>query len=156
MRSGRPRPFTAAEQYAALQGARLPAARGRLGMGRFTWEFEARPTPLSRTYTIQILYRQGGGAPDVLIAAPDLGPLTGGRRLPHVYSQRPPRLCLYVPGSGEWHPAKRIAETFVPWATLWLFYFEDWLLTDEWAGGGEHPKMEDEGGEGSRGRRLRG
>jgi hypothetical protein len=32
-----------------------------------------------------------------------------------------------------------IDQTFVPWTALWLFYFEDWLTTNEWRGGGEHP-----------------
>lgn len=32
-----------------------------------------------------------------------------------------------------------ISETIVPWASEWLFYFELWLVTKEWMGGGEHP-----------------
>jgi hypothetical protein len=31
----------------------------------------------------------------------------------------------------------------VPWAYLWLFYFEHWLATDEWQGGGKHPGEDD-------------
>lgn len=31
----------------------------------------------------------------------------------------------------------------VPWTSLWLYFFEDWLATDEWKGGGKHP-AEDE------------
>jgi hypothetical protein len=27
----------------------------------------------------------------------------------------------------------------VPWTALWLFYFEEWLVSNEWKGGGEHP-----------------
>ena len=27
----------------------------------------------------------------------------------------------------------------MPWAALWLFYFEEWLGSDDWKGGGEHP-----------------
>ena len=33
----------------------------------------------------------------------------------------------------------RLVDTIVPWSILWLFYFEDWLETDEWKGGGMHP-----------------
>jgi hypothetical protein len=33
----------------------------------------------------------------------------------------------------------RIDQTIVPWAALWLFYFEEWLSSDQWKGGGEHP-----------------
>jgi hypothetical protein len=34
-----------------------------------------------------------------------------------------------------------IANTIVPWSVLWLFYFEDWLCTGEWSGGGVHPEQ---------------
>ncbi len=33
-----------------------------------------------------------------------------------------------------------ISETIVGWAALWLFYFEEWLVSNVWAGGGEHPQ----------------
>lgn len=33
----------------------------------------------------------------------------------------------------------RIDQTVVPWTALWLFYFEDWLASGEWKGGGQHP-----------------
>ena len=29
-----------------------------------------------------------------------------------------------------------VAETTMPWAAEWLFFFELWLATDEWLGGG--------------------
>ena len=34
-------------------------------------------------------------------------------------------------------------ETVVPWAALWLFYFEEWLVSDKWKGGGAHPPKSD-------------
>jgi hypothetical protein len=33
-----------------------------------------------------------------------------------------------------------LATTTVPWALLWLFYFESWLVTGAWDGGGIHPE----------------
>jgi hypothetical protein len=77
--------------------------------------------------------------PRVFVEDPDLLALADGRRLPHVYEQRPPRLCLYLPDTGEWTPAMRLDQSIVPWAVLWLFYFEEWLVSDEWKGGGVHP-----------------
>jgi hypothetical protein len=38
----------------------------------------------------------------------------------------------------------RIDLTFVPWTATWLYYFEKWLVSDDWKGGGEHPSDEDE------------
>ena len=34
-----------------------------------------------------------------------------------------------------------ISGTIVPWTILWLFYFEEWLMSDEWKGGGVHPRV---------------
>ena len=56
-----------------------------------------------------------------------------------MYDQQPTRLCLYLPGTGEWTPALRLDQTIVPWAALWLYFFEDWLVSGEWKGGGRHP-----------------
>jgi len=87
---------------------------------------------------VRIEYQQGD-SPDVFVDAPDLTLLAGGRALPHVYEEKPTRLCLYRPRAREWVGAMRIDQTIVPWTTLWLFYFEEWLSSNEWKGGGEHP-----------------
>jgi hypothetical protein len=44
-----------------------------------------------------------------------------------------------LPRADEWRNWMRIDQTIVPWTALWLFYFEDWLVSDLWKGGGEHP-----------------
>ena len=75
----------------------------------------------------------------MIVLSPNLNQLAAGRFLPHVYSIKPVRLCLNFPSYGEWTLDKSIAETIVPWAYLWLMYFEHWLATDEWQGGGKHP-----------------
>jgi hypothetical protein len=83
-----------------------------------------------------------GEAPDAFIDAPDLRALSAGRRIPHLYQQKPTRLCLYLPRTFQWQPWMRIDQTIVPWTVLWLYYFEEWLDSDEWKGGGEHPEPE--------------
>lgn len=134
--------LTAAQHYANLRLNPICGGDGNLAPGRLTWRFEASPTPLSRRYLVRIEYRQGD-KPLVFVDRPDLVELSGGRRLPHVYKQRPTRLCLYFPSTGEWKASMRIDLTIVPWALLWLFYFEEWLDTDEWKGGGLHPGEQD-------------
>ncbi|WP_299916016.1 hypothetical protein [uncultured Roseobacter sp.] len=76
--------------------------------------------------------------PTVRVNEPDLELLAQDRDLPHVYND-PLRLCLYLPGTCEWAATKRIDQTIIPWTYLWLYYFEDWLATDDWKGGGQHP-----------------
>lgn len=133
-----PKPLTLAQQLLNLKCNPLCAGEGGIRSGKLVWEFAVQPTPLSRTYRLRIVYAQGRN-PQVFVDDPDLTILSDGRTLPHVYEQKPTRLCLYLPNSGEWTPSKRISETLVPWAILWLFYFEDWLATDDWKGGGVHP-----------------
>lgn len=134
--------LTIAQQFMALQLCPACLGRGTLHNGRLTWEFPAQPTPLSRQYLIRIVFQQGG-TPKAYVVDPNLSVLAEGKSLPHVYEQNPTQLCLYLPGSGEWSPSKKISETIVPWSVLWLFYFEDWLASGEWKGGGQHPSEKD-------------
>jgi hypothetical protein len=82
-------------------------------------------------------------SPRTFVETPDLAQLADGRDLPHVY-RNPTRLCLYMPGTSEWQPWMRIDQTIVPWSMLWLWYFEDWLVSGEWKGGGVHPREHDQ------------
>jgi hypothetical protein len=84
------------------------------------------------------MYKQGD-IPQVYLIEPDIRSLAGGRPLPHVYCENPVRLCLYLPGGNEWLSSMKISDTLIPWAILWLWYFEDWLISNEWKGGGKHP-----------------
>lgn len=132
--------LTAAQQMLSLKHGSVSRGQGSLRRGLLTWEFIAQPTPLSREYRIRIRFQQGD-VPEVHVLSPDLNALADGRRLPHVYEQKPPRLCLYLPREREWTSTMKIADTIVPWTHLWLFYFEQWLVSNEWQGGGRHPEI---------------
>lgn len=134
-----PRPLTAAQQFLHLQHNPLCPGHGTVHAGGLAWRFALRPTSLSREYMVRMGYHQGQ-VPQVFVEEPDLTLLAGDRPLPHVYSQKPTRLCLYLPRAFEWRGWMRLDETIVPWIGLWLFYFEEWLISDEWKGGGEHPE----------------
>lgn len=133
---GRP-DLTPAQQYMFLRANPICAGTGRLHATGLIWDYRDRPTPLSREYSMRVTFRRGE-TPDVFVLTPDLSDLAGDRPLPHVYRD-PLRLCLTLPGTREWAGMMRIDQTFVPWATTWLYYFEEWLASDEWKGGGEHP-----------------
>ena len=132
--------LTAMQQFVNLQINPICEGTGSVRLGKLTWEFAAQPDPLSRVYKVRIQYQQGN-VPQVYVVNPDLVTLAEGRRLPHVYEQNPARLCLYLPGTSEWSAAKRISETIVPWTYLWLWYFEEWLASGVWKGGGRHPRV---------------
>ncbi|MDZ4097457.1 MAG: hypothetical protein U1E13_02030, partial [Methylophilaceae bacterium] len=78
--------------------------------------------------------------PNVYVLSPNILELAQGRFIPHIYSTKPLRLCLHSVRNSEWSSEKLIADTIVPWCYLWLTYFEHWLATDNWLGGGEHPE----------------
>jgi hypothetical protein len=125
------------QQWFRLRSSSICRGHGSVRRGELTWEFDVRPSLLSRVYRLRIRQRKHC-SPDVFVLSPNLNNMANGRWLPHVYSQEPVRLCLHFPKHDEWTFDKSIAETIVPWAYLWLFYFEHWLATDEWQGGGKH------------------
>ena len=94
------------------------------------------PDELCSTYRVQIKMR-GGDSPEVRVLQPALFPRANEDRIPHMYDQE--RLCLHLPGSGEWSADKSIAATIVPWTSLWLYFYEIWHATGEWLGGGVEP-----------------
>jgi len=126
------------QQYLFLQRSKTIVGEGRLGTHRLEWRFCAQPTPLSRSYQVALVLEREG-TPDVRVVDPNLRLLASGHDLPHIY-QNPDRLCLYLPGTGQWNASKRLDLTIIPWTHLWLLYFEEWLVSDDWKGGGRHPE----------------
>jgi hypothetical protein len=93
-----------------------------------------QPTPISDQYTIDLEYRDRR-RPRVAVLQPKLRLAPGKTKLPHVF--RGDDLCLHLPG--EWRPDMRISEYILPWISLWFFFYETWLITGEWLGGGHEP-----------------
>jgi hypothetical protein len=108
----------------------FPTSTIHLGGGRLTWIGAVQPTVLSQTYTIKIEYA-GRGRPVITVLSPTLKK-PEGEDLPHVFPGD--ELCLHFPG--EWEPNMSMATTIVPWASEWLFFYEVWLATGIWTGGG--------------------
>ena len=129
------------QQYLFLQKSKTISGEGVLGPCWLKWRFYAQPTPLSRSYQVVLVLKRDG-TPDVRVMDPDLRLLAGGRDLPHIY-HKPDRLCLYLPGTGQWDGNKRLDLTIIPWTHLWLIYFEEWIVSDDWKGGGKHPGEDD-------------
>jgi hypothetical protein len=115
----------------AYQLGRLPLARtSTVKAGRLHWEGMLHPTACSERYLVAIDYAPPG-RPDITIISPPLEPPEVGV-LPHTYEGDRP--CLFFPG--EWRPRMRIDTTIVPWISEWLLFYELWLFTGEWLGGG--------------------
>lgn len=130
-------PLNLGQQLTGLKVA-YPNGDGTITRRVLQWDGELTPTPISRTYRVDVEMRQGQ-PPKVFVRTPCLLDIAEGRRIPHLYQQKPAELCLYRPGYGQWTPSESLARTIIPWAGLWLYYFEDWMIHGEWRGGGEHP-----------------
>lgn len=128
-------PLTLANQNVQIQGRYANFQHHKEG-NKYVWIGNVQPAPLSQIYRVKIEYDLKH-SPSVYVLSPELKSYDGKTRIPHMYEQK--RLCLYLPGSGEWNNQKFIAETVVPWISLWLFYYEIWASTGEWLGGGVHP-----------------
>lgn len=139
---GRRPNLTPAQQFNFLKSNPISAGSGWVTARGLTWTYNVRPTVTSREYTVQ-LELERDGTPGIFIKSPNLEALAGGRKIPHVY-RNPLRLCLYLPRASEWTGTMRLDQTIVPWVAVWLYYFEEWLASDEWKGGGEHPSSDDE------------
>lgn len=126
------------QQWLRLRSSQICRGNGSVKNGKLVWTFEVRPTLLGRAYSVRIEYKKFG-YPNVFVLNPNLNELANYRHLPHVYSNDPVQLCLHFPRNEEWTSSKSIADTIIPWCYLWLNYFECWLTTDEWQGGGKHP-----------------
>jgi hypothetical protein len=126
------------------------------GDRRAVWE--GNLAPVSRRYRVRIEYEVPRAIenfsiinvqPRVQVLSPVLErhPEYHEGPIPHVYVNRKepslPYLCLFDPFNAEWTPADLLAETTVPWTSRYLYFYEGWLLTGTWSGGGRHPTQEE-------------
>lgn len=79
-------------------------------------------------------------APSVWVLGDELQKLDSPD-FPHRYEideeKKAVEICLYR--YREFTTYKFISKTIVPWTVEWLYFYELWLATGEWYGGGEHP-----------------
>ena len=126
-------------QWSALR-KRYPSGNGQSHKNRLRWEMSIQPTPLSLTYDVRLLYSLEQ-SPKVFVQSPTLE-LWHDEPIPHRYGDG--SLCLYLPGTGEWDRTMLLADTMIPWASEWLYFYELWLGTGEWCGGGHGSPKPDE------------
>ncbi|BEP67643.1 hypothetical protein GmRootV35_21570 [Variovorax sp. V35] len=134
---------TLAQRALELRGLGLPGSSVRLMSGReLQFRFSVTPGRFGRDYECLLRVRPDSRTPDMFVIAPNLRSLAGSDSIPHIYRHDGPGvlLCLWWPKRREWAPQLKLTETFIPWTEEWLWYFEDWLRTRKWAGGGMHPE----------------
>jgi hypothetical protein len=135
----RSHPLGIREQLAWMKRSH-PGFRCRLEKGLLICCGLIQPTELNEVYRVRVEYRTGD-PPRAWVEEPKLRRIDQEKRIPHTYldddgMERP---CLYLPYSNEWSCDKKLALTSIPWLSLWLFFYESWLVTGDWQGGGVHP-----------------
>lgn len=113
---------------------------GEFNKNYFYWEFEASPSPFSKKYRVLIIYHIDNYSPNVYVLDKDIWEVSKSKQIPHLYDSQKIRLCLYYPDYHEWSSKMPLCNTIVAWSYLWLYFYEEWLYTNDWKGGGIHPE----------------
>lgn len=92
------------------------------------------PKNISRTYDVKIAFTEFGAK--IYVVNEVLKVAEQRKKLPHVYDHKAQQLCLYSISNKEWSSRQLIVKTIIPWASEWLFYYELWLISGDWLGGG--------------------
>lgn len=72
---------------------------------------------------------------------------TYGMRFHGAYKKEVPKLCLDHPKYDDWKPSILLLDSYIPWASEWTEFYELWVLTGVWYGGGVHlGDVENKGG----------
>jgi len=107
--------------------------------GVLTWKGSICPTALSRTYQVTVTYKIGF-RPQVIVTA-DYLPGLDRPDFPHKFTidqeNNSVKICLHL--RHEFDSTELISDCIIPWAAEWLYFYEIWLATGEWCGGGKHP-----------------
>lgn len=130
--------YTLVDQQIALM-QNFPEAACYIHRSTLTWKGSIRPSPLSRFYRVTITYKVGK-RPLVTVSGEELQGLDRPD-FPHRFSidrkNRSVNVCLHLPH--EFDSSQLISECIIPWAAEWLYFYEMWLATGAWYGGGKHP-----------------
>ena len=97
------------------------------------WTGSVKPSPSSTEYVVEVSYSVDR-RPKVRIVSPLL---VDPPKLSEIHRYKDGTLCLHL--HEQWNQTFFMADKIMPWILEWLVFYEGWLLTGEWLGGGEHP-----------------
>ena len=134
------------DQLVAIK-IRYPESKVHIKNGVLHWSGYLRPTALSRTYHVVVDYK-AKKRPVVRLLGDNIKGLDKSN-FPHKFNidhvKKHVDLCLHL--AHEFNSSMLIADTIIPWAVEWLYFYEIWLTTNVWCGGGKHPGIKKKGGE---------
>lgn len=95
-----------------------------------------RGSALTRVYRVRIVYRREYH-PHAHVLDPPLEKRNAKQPVAHTIGPDEP--CLYTKAHGDWNSRMFIGHSIVPWLMEWLVFYELWLATGNWYGGGTLP-----------------
>lgn len=113
-----------------------PLWSGRLVRNTLVLDGKVQPTALSPEYSIRIQYVLKK-RPIVKVLSPKLKLNPEKDKLPHIFTQNN-SLCLHYNDFDYYNDY--LSNTIIVWITWWLYFYEIWLATGKWLGGGRHPE----------------
>lgn len=122
-------------QLSKLEGCRIVAKKRNC--------FSAEILIRDGKYKIRLDYYATGN-PEVYIVSPAIdmsSPMeihTFGLKFHGAYNKKLPCLCLTYYDIDKWNSSVLLTESYIPWAIEWTEFYELWLLTGIWYGGGVH------------------
>ena len=122
--------------------ARYPNSKCFIKKNTLVWTGDIRPSALSRYYHVKIIYRDCWLRPNVIL----YGDVPGITRtdFPHHFKldqeRKTVELCLHLPYEFN-GKTQIIADLIIPWTQDGLFFYEIWLATGNWCGGGHKTRL---------------
>lgn len=105
------------------------------------WQGCLCPSPLSNTYPVTLNYSLGS-RPKICVSSSNIKKISDPD-FPHVFHKdektNTVEICLAY--GDDFNGGMLLSDTYIPWAIEWLYYYEIWLATGTWNGGGLHPKQ---------------
>ena len=137
--------FSIVEQRVALIKAYPESSILIENRKKLVWYGLISPTAISKKYKVIIIYELNK-SPEVYVIGDELEKLDAAD-FPHNYNidkkNKMVKICIYR--YREFSSSKILADTIVPWTVEWLYFYENWLATGKWLGGGAHPTVEQRG-----------
>lgn len=120
---------------------KYPNSEVNIRRGTLHWRGDLKPSPLSRTYCVTVSFKIGQ-RPIVMLVGEKI-PGVERPDFPHKFytskDGKRVQLCLHL--RYEFCSGMLISDTIIPWAIEWLYFYELWLATGTWHGGGRHPEI---------------
>ena len=118
---------------------KYPKTKFRILGNMATFEMWFQPSPVSPFYKVFIYYPKYGEL-EVWTHIENYDAIKE-KNIPHIYikndTKKRLKLCLYY--GDEFKRGMLITESIIPWTVEWLHFFEIWLATGKWLGGGHEP-----------------